>query len=123
MIGCRVLEKDHVSFVETVPFKCIAWFTLFQIVYLLICFGVTWIPVAGILFPLPFFFLLTIRQHLLPKYFHPFHLQELDAAEYEEIAGAPRRSLSMSYRVCNVVIDIEIRIQALKMLQKIETRQ
>ncbi|XP_057536260.1 boron transporter 4-like [Amaranthus tricolor] len=94
----KVLEKDHASFVEIVPFKCIASFTLFQIVYLLICFGVTWIPIAGILFPLPFFFLLTIRQHLLPKYFHPFHLQELDAAEYEEIAGAPRRSLSMSYR-------------------------
>ncbi|XP_021732036.1 boron transporter 4-like [Chenopodium quinoa] len=94
----KVLEEAHASYVESVPFKCIAAFTVFQIVYLLICFGVTWVPIAGILFPLPFFFLISIRQHILPKFFHPFHLQELDAAGYEEIAGAPRRSHSMSFR-------------------------
>ncbi|KMT00729.1 hypothetical protein BVRB_9g220140 [Beta vulgaris subsp. vulgaris] len=94
----KVLEEPHASFVESVPFKSIAAFTLFQIVYLLICFGITWIPIAGILFPLPFFFLISVRQHILPKFFHAFHLQELDAAEYEEIAGAPRRCHSLSYR-------------------------
>lgn len=94
----RVLEGAHASFVESVPFKYISGFTLFQTVYLLICFGVTWIPIAGILFPLPFFLLISIRQYILPKLFHPFHLQELDAAEYEEIAGAPRRSRSLSFR-------------------------
>ncbi|GMH15936.1 hypothetical protein Nepgr_017777 [Nepenthes gracilis] len=92
----RVLEELHASFVESVPFKSIAAFTLFQLVYLLICFGITWIPIAGVLFPLPFFLLILIRQHVLPKLFHPYHLQELDAAEYEEIAGAPRRSISLS---------------------------
>ncbi|KAL2932398.1 Boron transporter 4 [Bienertia sinuspersici] len=90
--GSQVLEEAHASYVELVPFKSIAAFTLFQIVYLLICFGVTWIPIAGILFPLPFFFLISVRQHILPKFFLPFHLQELDAAEYEELAGAPRHS-------------------------------
>ncbi|XP_068651548.1 boron transporter 4-like [Aristolochia californica] len=85
----KVLEGDHASFVETVPFKITAAFTIFQLVYLLICFGVTWIPVAGILFPIPFFMLISIRQHILPKFFRADHLQELDAAEYEEIAGAP----------------------------------
>ncbi|XP_058112511.1 boron transporter 4-like [Magnolia sinica] len=94
----KVLEGDHASFVESVPFKCIATFTLFQFVYLLICFGVTWIPIAGILFPLPFFLLISIRQHILPKFFQPSHLWELDAAEYEEIAGAPRRDLSLSFK-------------------------
>ncbi|KAL9232041.1 hypothetical protein vseg_007189 [Gypsophila vaccaria] len=94
----KVLQEAHASFVESVPFKYIAGFTIFQVVYLLICFGVTWIPIAGILFPLPFFFLISIRQHILPKMFHPFHLQELDAAEYEEIAGAPRRAVSFSFR-------------------------
>ncbi|CAK7353562.1 unnamed protein product [Dovyalis caffra] len=95
----KVLEGVHASFVELVPFKQIAIFTLFQFVYFLICFGVTWIPIAGILFPLPFFFLIGIRQHILPKLFNPDHLQELDAAEYEEIAGAPRsRSLSLRER-------------------------
>ncbi|KAJ0090146.1 hypothetical protein Patl1_12783 [Pistacia atlantica] len=86
----KVLEGVHASFVELVPFKYIAFFTLFQIVYFLVCFGITWIPIAGILFPLPFFLLISIRQHILPKFFHPSHLRELDAAEYEEIAGAPK---------------------------------
>ncbi|XP_027356894.1 probable boron transporter 7 [Abrus precatorius] len=85
----KTLEGSHASFVETVPFKTIAAFTALQIVYFLFCFGVTWIPIGGILFPLPFFLLIVIREHLLPKLFKPSHLQELDASEYEEIAGAP----------------------------------
>lgn len=94
----KVLEDVHASYVESVPAKYIAAFTLFQFVYLLICFGITWVPIAGILFPLPFFFLISIRQHILPKLFHPIHLQELDAAEYEEIVGTPRRALSLSFK-------------------------
>ncbi|KAI4324144.1 hypothetical protein L6164_023706 [Bauhinia variegata] len=93
----KVLEGDHASFVESVPFRYILFFTLFQFVYFLVCFGVTWIPIAGILFPLPFFLLITIRQHLLPKLFNIHHLRELDAAEYEEIPGAPRLSFSGSH--------------------------
>ncbi|KAG4944188.1 hypothetical protein JHK85_048834 [Glycine max] len=85
----KILEGYHASFVESVPFKTIAVFTILQFVYFLICFGVTWIPVGGILFPLPFFLLITIREHLLPKIFKPNHLQELDASGYEEIVGAP----------------------------------
>ncbi|KAL0407801.1 UNVERIFIED_CONTAM: Boron transporter 4 [Sesamum radiatum] len=90
----KILEESHASFVESVPFKYIISFTLFQLVYLLMCFGITWIPVAGILFPLPFFLLISIREHLLPKVFPPQYLQELDAAEYEEIIGHPFRSPS-----------------------------
>ncbi|KAK4837121.1 hypothetical protein QYF36_002966 [Acer negundo] len=94
----KVLEGAHASFVESVPYKYIVIFTLFQFVYLLVCFGITWIPIAGILFPLPFFLLISIRQHLLPKLFPPQHLRELDAAEYDEITGTPRLSLSLSFR-------------------------
>jgi len=86
------LEGDHASFVESVPYRYIVFFTLFQFVYFLVCFGVTWIPIAGILFPLPFFLLIALRQHILPKLFKPHHLRELDAAEYEEIVAAPNRS-------------------------------
>lgn len=82
---------------ESVPFKYMAIFTIFQIIYFLVCFGITWIPIAGILFPLPFFVLLRIRQHILPKLFQPHHLRELDAAEYEEVTGAPRVSISLSF--------------------------
>ena len=105
MLG-RVLEGSHASFVESVPFKFIATFTIFQFVYLLVCFGVTWIPIAGILFPLPFFILLSIRQHVLPKLFDPNHLQELDASEYEEIAGAPQRTRSLSIAVCLLIFSV-----------------
>ncbi|KAL8139413.1 hypothetical protein V2J09_005434 [Rumex salicifolius] len=94
----KVFEGLHASFLESVPFKNIAFFTLFQLVYFLICFGITWIPIAGILFPLPFFLLIAIRQYILPKVFKSYHLQELDAAEYEEIAGTPRLALSFTLR-------------------------
>ncbi|PON84121.1 Bicarbonate transporter [Trema orientale] len=94
----KVLEGAHASYVETLPFKYIFTFTLFQLVYLLLCFGVTWLPIAGILFPLPFFVLISIRQHILPKLFDPLHLHELDAAEYEEIAGAQSYRQGMSFK-------------------------
>lgn len=80
----RVLEECHATFVETVPFKTITTFTIFQTVYLLICFGITKIPIAGVLFPMMIMLLVPVRQYLLPKFFKGAHLQELDAAEYEE---------------------------------------
>ncbi|KAL0341540.1 UNVERIFIED_CONTAM: putative boron transporter 2 [Sesamum calycinum] len=89
-----VLEEYHATFVETVPFKTIALFTLFQTVYLLLCFGLTWIPIAGVLFPLLIMLLVPVRQYLLPKFFKGAHLQDLDAAEYEE---APAISYNLSY--------------------------
>ncbi|KAL2897600.1 Peroxisome biogenesis protein 1 [Bienertia sinuspersici] len=64
------------------PSNTFAAFTLFPFVYLLICFGITWIPIVGILFPLPFFLIISIPA-FNPKAIHPVHLQELDAAEYE----------------------------------------
>ncbi|GER45143.1 HCO3- transporter family [Striga asiatica] len=94
----KVIEEFHASYVESVPFKYIRRFTIFQLVYFSICFGITWIPIAGILFPLPFFLLITIREHVLPKFFPPHHLQELDAAEYEEIVGHPIRARSPTHR-------------------------
>ncbi|KAI0491679.1 hypothetical protein KFK09_025939 [Dendrobium nobile] len=94
----KVLEGIHASFVESVPYRVIGTFTIFQLVYLLICFGVTWIPIAGILFPLPFYLLISIREHLLPKFFHRKDLWELDAAEYEEIAGVPIHDHNLSFR-------------------------
>ncbi|XP_047970285.1 probable boron transporter 2 isoform X1 [Salvia hispanica] len=89
-----VLEEHHATFVETVPFRTIAFFTLFQTVYLLLCFGITWIPIAGVLFPLLIMLLVPVRQYLLPKFFKGAHLQDLDAAEYEE---APAISYNLSY--------------------------
>uniref|UniRef100_A0A2P2Q3U6 Anion exchange family protein n=1 Tax=Rhizophora mucronata TaxID=61149 RepID=A0A2P2Q3U6_RHIMU len=94
----KVLEAAHASFVESVPFRYITLFTVFQVVYFLVCYGITWIPIAGILFPLPFFILISIRQHILPKLFLPHHLRELDAAEYEEITCTPRLSFNLSFR-------------------------
>lgn len=70
---------------ETIPFKIVAVFTLFQTVYLLVCFGITWVPIAGVLFPLMIMLLVPVRQYILPKFFKEAHLQQLDAAEYEEV--------------------------------------
>ncbi|KAK9950463.1 hypothetical protein M0R45_005953 [Rubus argutus] len=85
----KVLEEYHATFVETVPFKTIAMFTIFQTVYLLICFGLTWVPIAGVMFPLMIMLLVPVRQYFLPKFFKGAHLQDLDAAEYEEAPALP----------------------------------
>ncbi|KAK9747577.1 hypothetical protein RND81_02G001500 [Saponaria officinalis] len=85
----KVLEDYHATFVETVPFKSIAIFTLFQTVYLGVCFGITWIPIAGVLFPLMIMLLVPVRQYILPKFFKGAHLQDLDAAEFEESPALP----------------------------------
>lgn len=89
----KVLEDYHATFVETVPFKTIATFTLFQTGYLLVCFGLTWVPIAGLLFPLMIMLLVPVRQYFLPKFFKGVHLQDLDAAEYEE---APAVAFNLS---------------------------
>ncbi|XP_072976756.1 probable boron transporter 2 [Typha angustifolia] len=85
----KVLEEYHATFVETVPFKTIAAFTLFQTAYLLACFGITWIPIAGVLFPLMIMLLIPVRQYILPKLFKGAHLTDLDAAAYEESPAIP----------------------------------
>ncbi|GLT66107.1 hypothetical protein SLA2020_384960 [Shorea laevis] len=85
----KVLEENHATFMETVPFRTITVFTIFQTLYLLLCFGITWIPMVGVLFPLVIMLLIPIRQYLLPKFFKGAHLQDLDAAEYEEVPGLP----------------------------------
>jgi len=72
-----------------VPFKSIAMFTIFQTIYLLICFGLTWVPIAGLMFPLMIMLLVPVRQYFLPKFFKGAHLQDLDAAEYEEAPALP----------------------------------
>lgn len=105
-IWVRVYEGPHASYVESVPFKYIMMFTFLQLVYFLICYLITWIPIGGILFPLPFFFLIPIREHLLPKLFPHQHLQELDASAYEEYIGphANNGSLSRKVRTTNTAV-------------------
>lgn len=115
----RVLEGDHASYVESVPFKVIAAFTIFQLVYLMLCFGVTWIPIAGILFPLPFFILVVLRQYMLPKFFNPRYLYELDAAGYEEIPGMPREQQKYNLLRSSIVV-IYLSLQYFKIFHHTE---
>lgn len=77
----RVLQDAHASFVEKVPFKIITVFTLFQLIYLVACYAITWIPLAGVLFPVFIMLLVPIRQYFLPRFFEAQHLAELDAAD------------------------------------------
>ena len=81
---------------ETVPFKAIAIFTIFQTAYLLVCFGLTWIPIAGVMFPLMIMLLVPVRQYILPKFFKGAHLQDLDAGEYEESPAVPFNLVTVS---------------------------
>ncbi|GAU11325.1 hypothetical protein TSUD_343160 [Trifolium subterraneum] len=95
----KVLEDYHATFVETVPFKTIATFTIFQTIYLLICFGLTWVPIAGVMFPLMIMLLVPLRQYFLPKFFKGAHLQDLDAAEYEEQTALPFNIASVRFLI------------------------
>jgi hypothetical protein len=42
----RILRREHPPYLEVVPFKTVVGFTLFQIVYTLAVYGITWIPVG-----------------------------------------------------------------------------
>lgn len=77
-------------FMHTVPFKVTTAFTVFQLVYLVSCYGVTWIPIGGVMFPVLIMLLIPVRQFLLPRFFKREYLKELDSAEYEEVAPLPR---------------------------------
>ncbi|XP_048444020.1 probable boron transporter 2, partial [Pyrus x bretschneideri] len=102
----KVLEKNHGVFLKTLPFKTIVTFTLFQMAYLLMCFGLTWIPIAVVLFPLLNMLLVLVRQYFLPKFFKRAHLQDLDAAEYEEALSItfnlPLEDLDLQSRTTNI---------------------
>lgn len=69
--ACRLLEQGHAPWVEIVSFKAVAGFTIFQLVYLLVVYGITWIPIAGFLFPLPIIALIPARALILPKVARP----------------------------------------------------
>lgn len=77
-------------FMHTVPFKVTATFTIFQLVYMICCYGITWIPIGGVLFPVLIMLLIPVRQFVLPRFFKREYLQQLDSAEYEEVAPLPQ---------------------------------
>lgn len=89
---CRrfiALEKGHAPFLETVPFPVIAKFTIFQLLLLLIVYGITWAGIAGVLFPIPIMLLVPVRQFLMPRMFDAGHLEELDATQQEILEPLP----------------------------------
>uniref|UniRef100_A0A7I4BXC6 Bicarbonate transporter-like transmembrane domain-containing protein n=1 Tax=Physcomitrium patens TaxID=3218 RepID=A0A7I4BXC6_PHYPA len=86
----KALETTHPMFMHTVPFKVTATFTIFQLVYMICCYGITWIPIGGVLFPVLIMLLIPVRQFVLPRFFKREYLQQLDSAEYEEVAPLPQ---------------------------------
>eukprot|EP00898_Chlorokybus_atmophyticus_P003913 jgi/Chlat1/4522/Chrsp29S00334 len=85
-----LLEKEHVPYLETVPFRIIAAFTLFQTAYMMGVWCITYFAgVAGLLFPIPIILLIPIRMYIMPKVFPKDALRELDAAEFEEVSPLP----------------------------------
>lgn len=139
-----LLEVEHAPYLETVPFRIIAAFTLLQLVCMLGVYGLTWAGIAGaavgcpgwllllslphllqqqqpgssnllscrppcqplphhapsplnphlwcsgILFPIPIMLCVPLRQYVLPRWFKPAHLQELDALHTEVADPLPR---------------------------------
>ncbi|KVH99790.1 Bicarbonate transporter, C-terminal [Cynara cardunculus var. scolymus] len=117
----KIYEAPHASYVESVPFKYIMMFTFFQLLYFLVCYGITWVPIGGILFPLPFFLLIPIREYFLPKLFPRQHLQELDSSAYEEFIGDPVHNISLSRRVCRLSFHLMLNSPYLPLLFQLVT--
>ena len=53
--------------------------------------GITWIPIAGVVFPVPILLLIPAREYILPCIFGRQNLAALDPAPYEDMRGARRR--------------------------------
>ncbi|KAF4398270.1 hypothetical protein G4B88_007549 [Cannabis sativa] len=94
----HVLERVHASFVELVPHKYIATFTLFQVVYFTCVFWCDMDSNSWNTIPIAILSSHQLNTIVLPKFFGSTYLRELDAAEYEEIIAAPR-SFSLSFRI------------------------
>ncbi|MCO5612548.1 hypothetical protein L7F22_066816 [Adiantum nelumboides] len=94
---------------KTAPFRIIAAFTMFQLTYLLMCFGITWIPIAGVLFPLFIMLLVPIRLNILPRIFDLRHLQNLDPIDQEKASSVPSElevmDSTLGEEVCVAVAD------------------
>ena len=100
MANFRTLEKNHLLVLHMVPFEVIAYFTVFQLLYMLSCFAWTWIPIGGVLFPILIMSLVPARQYILPHLFKSEYLQLLDAADYEEATALPF-NLAVKVRSCS----------------------
>jgi hypothetical protein len=71
---------------STVPHAPLRAFTLLQCAALASLYAWTWIPLGGVFFPILLMLLIPVRSSLLPRFFSPAALRDLDAAEYEEVA-------------------------------------
>lgn len=81
----KLLSEGHVAFLETVPFKAIAFFTVLQFIGLAAVYVVSsWTGIVGVIFPVMIMALVPIRRYIMPYIFSSHTLHELDAAEYEE---------------------------------------
>ena len=50
--------------------------------------GITWIPIAGVVFPVPILLLIPAREYILPRILGRQNLAVLDPAPYEDMQGA-----------------------------------
>eukprot|EP00210_Caulerpa_lentillifera_P008822 g8418.t1 len=79
-----LLVSAHPAYLETVPEDITIKFTVLQLTLLFVVWGITFAGFYGIFFPIVILLMVPSRQYLLPKFFKPEHLYELDKAEYEE---------------------------------------
>lgn len=60
------------------------------------------------MFPLMIMLLVPVRQYLLPKFFKGAHLQDLDAAEYEEAPALPFNLATVTLPIFSLEIQLKI---------------
>eukprot|EP00879_Flechtneria_rotunda_P026716 GHRR01028537.1.p1 GENE.GHRR01028537.1~~GHRR01028537.1.p1 ORF type:complete len:168 (-),score=41.17 GHRR01028537.1:603-1106(-) len=93
LLRARPFAVAVVLCLQLVPFSVVVRFTLFQLVYLLGVWALTtWAGIGSVAFPVPIMALVPLRQYVLPRVFKRQHLDQLDAASYEEAPAVPDRN-------------------------------
>jgi len=82
-----LVRGQHNLYLDTVPLSTVMRFTALQVLGVMICYGVTWAGVVGVIFPLFIMALVPFRKTVMKKWFKAEHLTVLDPlADEEEIA-------------------------------------
>ncbi|KAK9842830.1 hypothetical protein WJX74_003059 [Apatococcus lobatus] len=87
-------EDPSYAWIDRWPQRKLFLFTLLQGLGTGAAYGITWIPIAGIVFPVPILLMVPIRQYLYPYIFGRPFLQDLDPMPGDDDPPSPDHSSS-----------------------------
>ena len=83
----ELVRGQHNLYLDTVPLPTVLRFTALQVVGVLVCYGVTWAGVVGVIFPLFIMMLVPFRKTVMKRWFAAEHLAVLDPLVEGDLDG------------------------------------